>query len=325
MVGELAAAWYDPDGTKPAADTLAFVRAVSGVAGALAGGSAQSVTTGALTGVNAAQNNRMLHPTEAQWIRQNARRYAQQQGISEAEAQRQLAQQAYRQVQFGTPGDWDAAASAFLGQARGMLPASGNSGPGYAFQATPAQKADASMYAEQIPAMADFYIANGLKLPSTQDIVNAVLKDGEQRAVLSGLTLGAGTAAGLIVLAVVNPNLTAWVLQNPDKAVQTGLIAAETALAVASGAITPASMTETIGQGLGRALTAAEKAAVQELTLSLKAVSQQKPPWCRPSAWRNSPNCSAARTPPTSFRLEARSIPPQSIQLAPHEPWIPAV
>lgn len=78
VVGELAAAWYDPDGTRPAADTLAFVRAVSGVAGALAGGSAQSVTTGALTGVNAAQNNRMLHPTEAQLIKREARRYAQQ-------------------------------------------------------------------------------------------------------------------------------------------------------------------------------------------------------------------------------------------------------
>ncbi len=66
VVGELAAAWYDPDGTKPAADTLAFVRAISGMAGALAGGSAQSVTTGAVTGVNAAQNNYLSHTERAQ-------------------------------------------------------------------------------------------------------------------------------------------------------------------------------------------------------------------------------------------------------------------
>lgn len=61
VVGELAAQWYDPNGTKSPADTLNFVRVVSAAAGALAGGDAQSVATAVMTGVNAAQNNYLAH------------------------------------------------------------------------------------------------------------------------------------------------------------------------------------------------------------------------------------------------------------------------
>jgi hypothetical protein len=62
VVGELAAQWYDPNGTKPPQDTLDFVKVVSAAAGAITGdGSAASVSTAVMTGVNAAQNNYLKH------------------------------------------------------------------------------------------------------------------------------------------------------------------------------------------------------------------------------------------------------------------------
>ncbi len=65
VVGELAAQWYDPNGTKKPEDTLNFVRVISAAAGALTGdGSAASVATASMTGVNAAQNNYLNH---TQW------------------------------------------------------------------------------------------------------------------------------------------------------------------------------------------------------------------------------------------------------------------
>ncbi|MGC4394663.1 hemagglutinin repeat-containing protein [Hydrogenophaga sp. T2] len=254
-------------------------KGISGLGVAAGVGLTAGVTGGMATGgaaFGADLNNRQLHPSETQWIKDNARRYAAQQGISEEEAQRRLAQQAYRQVQFGVEGEWDASASAFLSQAKGMLPSSGNSGPGYMFYATPDQKAAMQMYADSLPALADFYIDNGLKLPGAQAIAAGLARDDRQREVLTNLTLGAGAGASLIALAGTSPALLTWALVNPDKAVQLGLITADTAAGIASGAITPASLTESLGQQLGRTLSASEKAAAQELSATLKAVAQQK-------------------------------------------------
>jgi filamentous hemagglutinin len=65
VVGELAAGFYNGDtgdGTgKPKADTTAFAALISGVAGALVGGDAQSVNIAASTGANAALNNYLNH------------------------------------------------------------------------------------------------------------------------------------------------------------------------------------------------------------------------------------------------------------------------
>ncbi len=70
VVGELAAQWYDPSGTKPPQDTLNFVKVVSAAAGAITGdGSAASVSTAVMTGVNAAMNNRLMHFDEKERIR----------------------------------------------------------------------------------------------------------------------------------------------------------------------------------------------------------------------------------------------------------------
>jgi hypothetical protein len=70
VVGELAAQWYDPNGTKPPKDTLDFVKVISAAAGAITGdGSAASVSTAVMTGVNAAMNNRLMHFDEKERIR----------------------------------------------------------------------------------------------------------------------------------------------------------------------------------------------------------------------------------------------------------------
>jgi hypothetical protein len=63
VVGELAAQWYDnPPNSKKPEDVLNFVKVVSAVAGAMTGdGSAASVATASMTGVNAAQNNYLSH------------------------------------------------------------------------------------------------------------------------------------------------------------------------------------------------------------------------------------------------------------------------
>jgi hypothetical protein len=50
--------------------------------------------------------------------------------------------------------------------------------------------------------------------------------------------MGAGVASGVIALASISPALLTWALTNPDKAVTTGLMTAETAAALASGAVT---------------------------------------------------------------------------------------
>ncbi len=63
VVGELAAQWYDnPPSSKKPEDVLNFVKVVSAAAGAMTGnGSAASVATASMTGVNAAQNNYLMH------------------------------------------------------------------------------------------------------------------------------------------------------------------------------------------------------------------------------------------------------------------------
>ncbi len=79
VVGELVAKWANPsDDPAKLAQTLELVKVTSAAAAVLAGGNAQSVATAVMTGVNAALNNRMLHPLEANLIKSNAQRYAQQ-------------------------------------------------------------------------------------------------------------------------------------------------------------------------------------------------------------------------------------------------------
>ena len=180
-------------------------------------GAAVGGTTGGGLALSVDANNRQLHPTEVQWIRQNAKRFAQQQGISEQEAEKRLGQQAFRQVQFGAGGSEDMQARGFLSQAKGMLAVDPNCpscGPGYMFFATPEQKFNADMYATQVvsdPTLLEFYGKNGIAQPTHQQIQTSANKDANARSKIAGATLG---AAGVATSLTVPPALS-WCLANP--------------------------------------------------------------------------------------------------------------
>ncbi|WP_350260404.1 hemagglutinin repeat-containing protein [Paraburkholderia bonniea] len=162
--------------------------AIATGAGAAVGGNA-----GAVAGGNVDRFNRQLHPEEEKWISEKEAAYAKKYGLTPEQAHNELTMQANLQVQNGSPGTWNQRASAFLGQAHGMLPADGASGPGYMFYATPDQKANPNMYAG--------YYANGgdLNQPSTQQIQNSASREQQNRNLMGGGVIAAVTGASLLV------------------------------------------------------------------------------------------------------------------------------
>jgi filamentous hemagglutinin len=234
-----------------------FFATAGGAVGGMAGGAAagNGGGTGALAsgvqGGNAGYSvdvfNRQVHPTEAQWIKDNSKRFAQQQGISEKEAEKRLGQQAYRQVQDGAAGTWDADASTFLKQPHGMLAADPNCptcGPGYMFQATAAQKANADMYANLLPQTVDFYARNGIQTPTPQQAAAGTQRGSNARDIATTQSLLAPVAAASAALAGLSPAVAAWALANPVAATNAGVITADVAAQIASGAVTPGTVAE---------------------------------------------------------------------------------
>ncbi|MDH4375659.1 MAG: hemagglutinin repeat-containing protein [Ramlibacter sp.] len=174
------------------------------VLGGVAGGGSAA---GAALALNVDANNRQLHPTEIRWIKDNARRFAKQMGISEAEAERRLGMQAYRAVQVGVSGEWDASAAAFLRDGGRQLlpadPATAALGPGYFFQATAEQRANPLMYLNDVtsnPIARRFYTDNQLQIPSGSQLSDGSARDGSARAMVGRWTTSAFiTAAGLVL------------------------------------------------------------------------------------------------------------------------------
>ncbi len=174
------------------------------VLGGVAGGGSAA---GAALGLDVDANNRQLHPTEIQWIKDNARRFANRLGISEAEAERRLGTQAYRTVQVGVAGEWDASAAAFLREGGRQLlpadPATAALGPGYFFQATAEQRANTLMYQGAVasnPIARRFYTDNQLQIPSGPQLSDGAARDGSARSVVARWTANAAiTAAGLVL------------------------------------------------------------------------------------------------------------------------------
>ncbi|MEJ7932627.1 EndoU domain-containing protein, partial [Ramlibacter sp. AN1015] len=223
-------------------------QAVSGLT-ATAAGLVVGGPTGAALAAGVDFNNRQLHASETQWIRDNARRFAAQHGISEQQAEERLAQQAFRQVQFGTQGDWDAQAQSFLGQApRQMLPpdaAFAEAGPGYMFHATPQQRANAQMYVSEVmrdPQAISFYRTNNIQQPTIAQIAQATGRDQQARERIAGQTIQAAVLAGALALAPAAGTVAAEVaafarnpygycMVNPTKC----LIAVDTAATTAAG------------------------------------------------------------------------------------------
>ena len=204
-------AGLDQDAARTIAQSVTTLTA-AGIGAAVGG------TQGAATAATVDANNRQLHPTEIQWIKANAKRYSQQKGITEAEAEKQLASQAFRQVQFGVSGAWDGDANYFLKQAGQQALPGDASVPGqtmgYMFKADPIQKASLNMYASAVvssPAALAFYANNGLIQPSTAQILMAARADAGIRDALQTATLG---SAALAVGATLTPVL-GWCLTNP--------------------------------------------------------------------------------------------------------------
>ncbi len=184
-----AIAGSDPTGNANLNQALGNIVAnviATGFGGAVGGES------GAFSGYNVDRFNRQLHPDETKWIKDNAAKYAAQQGISVDQAINDLTAQANRQVQNGSAGAWDANARVFLGQAHGMLPADGNSGPGYMFYAPPDQKADSSMYGKYYPS------GNGMNVPGTQAVADSANREQAYRDAYGKRTWGAAVGAAAI-------------------------------------------------------------------------------------------------------------------------------
>jgi len=183
----------------PVAQALGAVAAASigGVAGGPAGvASAYSIDI----------NNRQLHPVEIAWIQSNAKRFAQQMGISEEAAEKRLAQQAYRQLQLGVGDERDASAQNFLREAGNRLlpgdPSVPGQNVGYMFAATTEQRANVNIYSSSYisdPAIAAFYGKNGLVQPDPTDLLTAISNVNRTQNVLGGATIVAPVGAAFIV------------------------------------------------------------------------------------------------------------------------------
>nr|WP_246173847.1 hemagglutinin repeat-containing protein [Pandoraea terrigena] len=160
--------------------------------GAVAGG-----TSGAFTGFNTDRFNRQLHSDEKQWINDRESAYAKKYGLTPEQARDELTMQANLQVQSGTPGTWNQRASDFLRQAHGMLPADGDSGPGYMFFATPEQRANVEMYAKH------YANGTGMNRPGGQAIKDSMSREQAYRDAYAKGTIGA--AAGAATIATGGP------------------------------------------------------------------------------------------------------------------------
>ncbi|RIV67359.1 hemagglutinin repeat-containing protein [Burkholderia pseudomallei] len=242
--------------------------------GALAGGGSSGMLAGAGAAANNELYNRQLHPTERQWISDNATRYAKQQGITVEQAISDLTAQANRQVQNGSPGAWDQTASAFLNQAHGLLPADGNSGPGYMFYATPDQKANVAMYAKYYPN------GVGMNVPSAQAVASSANRDKAQQEKYSTLTSSAAAVAALVtggvalfpdVATAIGSAIKACasnpVLCGNQAAIAVGDLAAGGAMPAGTGAAVAGAGAAAAGKLIGSTenLTAAERGFVNEM------------------------------------------------------------
>jgi filamentous hemagglutinin len=247
---------------------------VGGVVGGAVVGGGTAVAGAQGGGVAAAVDvfNRQLHPDETKWITSNAKRFAQQQGISEQEAEKRLGQQAQKQLQFGVDATEDGQARAFLSQAKGMLPADPNCptcGPGYMFYATPEQRANINMYATQVasdPKALEFYGRNGLTQPTPKQIQTSANTDANIRSTVANATAG---AAGVAVVTTVPPALT-WCFSNP---------VACNRVVIAGGGIAAGDALGPAGLGvLGTASAVKAVRSADEVNAAMKARGWE-PPW----------------------------------------------
>ena len=113
--------------------------AIGAAAGAITGGTSETIKQGALTSYNAETYNRQLHVDEIKWIKENAKRFAQEESerlghqVTEQEAMERLITQAAQEVDyawFKKIGETDGQAQSFLrgATAQGDVPPYDNRG-----------------------------------------------------------------------------------------------------------------------------------------------------------------------------------------------------
>lgn len=139
--------------------------------------------------------NGQLHPEEKKWIDKNVTVYAKAYGLTLEQARAELTTRANLQVPSGSSGRRNQRAAIFLLQTHGMLPADGDSGPGYMFYATPEPKANTGMYAKYYPDSV------GLNAPDASSIESAVNRDKAYQTKYSKLTLAAAVGAAMLTVA----------------------------------------------------------------------------------------------------------------------------
>lgn len=180
-----------------------------------------------------------MNPIEIDWIKKHAKEFsALNPGMTEAQAETTLAQQAFRQLQLGAEGgqdSWNNNAQNFLKRADSQSLPDG----GYMFFATLDQRANSLMYIGASIANSDFYARNGLGQPSQLEIKNAVNRITELTNAYGSATKSAFMAAATIALGGLPPTMLTWVLAHPVEANIAGIITIETAVAITSGAVTP--------------------------------------------------------------------------------------
>lgn len=244
-------------------------------------GSAIGGQAGASTAMVVDTNNRQLHQTEIDWIKRNAKQYAKQLNSGNEPtlaqikvAEDALAQQAFRQVQFGVSGTWDTQASAFLDNAQGVLAPDANfpnSGYTTLFYASPAERANAAIYLNSAINNVSFYQQHQLAQPTVTQIQTAVqqyavahkndvTKTLAAIALPPSLILGAVASAPAVSAAVTNYINTAIAACTGNLVLCVNQAAIE-----ASGLIEGAPITATLATGATAKAVQEIKVAADEL------------------------------------------------------------
>ena len=164
----------------------------------------------------AALQFRQLHGDEIDWIKNNAKRFAEmlcRRGdcISVDEARSRLLRQAFRQVQYGAEGEFDEQAYQFMRHVKKMWTVEGDAdGPYYMFYATPAQKININtFYSHYINHYLELQEA-GVVLPGEEQILSSYKDDAAARQSMSDWTVRGALGAGALVLApIVGPAMLA--------------------------------------------------------------------------------------------------------------------
>ena len=102
------------------------------------------------------------------------------------------------------------------------------------------------MYASTLPQTADFYSKNGVKIPTPQQVAAGAQRDSAIRDSATTRTLLAPVVAASTAIGGLGPTLATWVLANPVAATNAGIITADVGAQIASGAVTPTTVTESV-------------------------------------------------------------------------------